>query len=105
MFISGRTLPALDFIQGQRRRLILMHEMATFMNDYDLYVTGRGDIVLTNQTGHPCVVVPTGMTEGDHSQPRCTVMVGQLFSDDVLLSVAHKYQVATEWHNKHPRLT
>lgn len=105
MFISGRTIPAVDFLQGQRRRLILMRQMADFMKDYDLYVTGRGDIVLTNQTGHPCVVLPTGMTEGANSQPRCTVIVGQLYADDVLLAVANKYQVATEWHKKHPVLT
>ena len=42
--------------QAERRRLILMHEMADYMKDLDMYVSGSGDVGLTNQTGHPAVV-------------------------------------------------
>jgi len=34
-----------------------------------------------------------------------STIIGQLFSDDKILSVAHAYQVATEWHKNHPKLT
>jgi Asp-tRNA(Asn)/Glu-tRNA(Gln) amidotransferase A subunit family amidase len=44
------------------------------------------------------------MSEGENSQPQCTTIIGGLFSDDVILSVANAYQVATNWHEKHPKL-
>jgi Asp-tRNA(Asn)/Glu-tRNA(Gln) amidotransferase A subunit family amidase len=108
-FSGGRTVTALDFIQAQRRRLALMHQMAEVMADVDMYVTTSGDVTLTNQTGHPAVVVPTGFgvrgRGGTVPQPTVTTLIGALFSDDKLLSVAHAYQQATDWHTKHPKLS
>ena len=103
-FTRGRTVPALDFLQSQRRRLVLMQEMAGLMQDFDMYVSGSGDVGLTNQTGHPAVVLPYRMTDGDHPQPECTTIIGALFADDRILSVAHAYQAATDWHTRRPRL-
>jgi Asp-tRNA(Asn)/Glu-tRNA(Gln) amidotransferase A subunit family amidase len=103
-FGRGRTVTALEFMQSQRRRLIVMRQMAELMKDYDMYVSGQGDVGLTNQTGHPAVIVPYAMSEGENSQPLCTTIIGNLFEDDKILSVANAYQRATEWHLKHPRL-
>ncbi|MGH7470067.1 MAG: amidase family protein [Longimicrobiales bacterium] len=103
-FSRGRTVTALEFLQTQRRRLILMNQMAELMKNFDMYVSGQGDVGLTNQTGHPAVVLPFAMTEGANSQPQCTTIIGDLFADDKLLSVAHVYQRATEWHLKRPGL-
>ena len=103
-FARGRTTPALDFMQAQRRRYILIHEMAAVMKDFDMYISGNGDVGLTNQTGHPAVVFPYRMTDGANSQPQCTTIIGALFSDDLILSVAHAYQKATNWHEQHPKL-
>jgi Asp-tRNA(Asn)/Glu-tRNA(Gln) amidotransferase A subunit family amidase len=103
-FGRGRTTPALDFMQAQRRRYILIHEMAAVMKDFDMYLTGNGDVGLTNQTGHPAVVFPYMMSEDEHSQPVCTTIIGALFADDRILSVAHAYQKATDWHERHPKL-
>jgi Asp-tRNA(Asn)/Glu-tRNA(Gln) amidotransferase A subunit family amidase len=103
-FTRGREVSALEFLQSQRRRMILMREMAAFMADLDLYVSGSGDVGLTNQTGHPAVVLPCGMTEGEHPQPATTTLIGGLFADDLILSVAHRYQAATDWHLRRPAL-
>jgi len=126
---GGRTALALDFIQGQRRRQILMQEMALVMNGVDMYVTSSGDVTLTNQTGHPAAVVQTGFgvprrgggggragggapaaagatpPPAGVEQPLVTTLIGGLFNDDKILSVAHAYQVATEWHKRRPKLT
>jgi Asp-tRNA(Asn)/Glu-tRNA(Gln) amidotransferase A subunit family amidase len=91
-------------MQGQRRRHLLMHEMADLMANVDMYVSGNGDVALTNQTGHPAVVFPWRMTEGDNPQPQCTTIIGGLFADDMILSVAHAYQQSTDWHQRHPSL-
>jgi hypothetical protein len=37
-------------------------------------------------------------------QPICTVIAGNLYNDDKILSVAHQYQMHTDWHKKHPAL-
>lgn len=103
-FGRGRTTPALDFMQAQRRRYLLIHEMAAVMKDFDMYISGNGDVGLTNQTGHPAVVFPYRMSEGENSQPVCTTIIGGLFADDLILSVAHAYQNATNWHEQHPKL-
>lgn len=81
-----------------------MHQMAEFMKDLDMYVSGSGDVGLTNQTGHPAAVVPYAFTEGENVRPQCTTIVGALFADDKILSVAHAYQKATSWHSRHPSL-
>ena len=103
-FGRGRTTPALDFMQAQRRRYVLIHEMAAVMKDFDMYITASGDVGLTNQTGHPAVVFPYRMSDGANSQPQCTTIIGALFADDVILSVANAYQRATNWHEQHPKL-
>jgi Asp-tRNA(Asn)/Glu-tRNA(Gln) amidotransferase A subunit family amidase len=103
-FVRGRTVTALDYLQTQRRRQILAREMAELMKDFDMYVSGSGDIVLTNQTGHPAAVLPYGFSEGERGQPQCTTIIGNLFADDKILSVAHAYQRATHWHERHPKL-
>ena len=103
-FGRGRTTPALDFMQAQRRRYLLIHEMAAVMKDFDMYLSASGDVGLTNQTGHPAVVFPYRMSDGANSQPQCTTIIGALFADDVILSVANAYQRATNWHEQHPKL-
>jgi Asp-tRNA(Asn)/Glu-tRNA(Gln) amidotransferase A subunit family amidase len=124
---NQRSGTALDFIQGQRRRYILMQRMAEFMKDLDVYVqpeTG-GDIGLHAQTGHPCAVLPydfraptapvggavwstevTQPPEGTvyNPKPICAVIAGNLFADDILLSVAHAYQASTDWHLRRPTI-
>ena len=37
-------------------------------------------------------------------QPICTQIAGNLYLDDVILSVAHKYQINTTWHLERPKL-
>jgi Asp-tRNA(Asn)/Glu-tRNA(Gln) amidotransferase A subunit family amidase len=103
-FTGGRDDLALDYLQSQRRRHLLQREMATFMEEFDLFVSGRGEIGLTNQTGHPSVVVPYAFG-GEVPQPQTTVLIGDLFRDDLLLGVAHRYQVTTDWHLRRPDLS
>jgi cold-inducible RNA-binding protein len=37
-------------------------------------------------------------------QPICATIVGQLYNDDKILSVAHQFQIHTDIHLKHPSL-
>ena len=100
---EARNVSAVDYLNAQRQRWQLMQEMAKFMADWDLYVSARGDLRLTNMTGHPTVVLPYIFDDQRH-QPRCIMLVGNLFADDQLLSVAAAYQQATDWHQRRPKL-
>jgi Asp-tRNA(Asn)/Glu-tRNA(Gln) amidotransferase A subunit family amidase len=102
-FTRGRTVTALDFLQSQRRRQLVIREMDEVMRDVDLYVTLGGDVGLTNQTGHPAAVFPYEFA-GDPAQPRCITLIGSLFADDKILSVAQAYQASTDWHTRRPAL-
>jgi Asp-tRNA(Asn)/Glu-tRNA(Gln) amidotransferase A subunit family amidase len=121
-FTNGRTGTNIDFVQAERHRLRVMHEMAAIMKDFDMYIVGGGDGGLTNQTGHPAVVfpyafaVPQGGGGGGGGgaaaqpapegkpQPICVTVIGQLFSDDKLLSVAHAFQKKTDFHTRRPTI-
>jgi Asp-tRNA(Asn)/Glu-tRNA(Gln) amidotransferase A subunit family amidase len=124
---NGRFPRAFEFVQQQRRRYVLITQMAELLEDFDMYVPGasgqgQGDIGLHAQTGHPCAVVPykfepqtarpftggrpdtTAAPVAYNPQPICAVLAGNLYNDDMMLSVAHKYQMATDWHTRHPKL-
>ena len=109
-FRGSRDVPALDFVQSQRRRLILMKEMAEVMRDFDMFVSGSGQVGLTNQTGHPAAIVPYDYgvrnpdSESPTEMPLTTTLIGDLFADDKILSVAHAFQRGSDWHSRRPEI-
>ena len=56
---GGRFPKALDWMQGQRRRYVLISQMQELLKDFDMYVPSAngGDVGLHSQTGHPAAVV------------------------------------------------
>lgn len=110
-FTRGRDITAVEYVQSQRRRYLTMKEMERAMGGFDMFVSGSGHIGLTNTTGHPSVVVPYGFgvrnpdDESPTEMPLTTMLVGALFADDKLLSVAHAFQSSTDWHLRHPDMT
>jgi Asp-tRNA(Asn)/Glu-tRNA(Gln) amidotransferase A subunit family amidase len=107
-FQNGRTPTALEYLQAQRRRWLLMQQWDELLQGLDVYVGGLG---ASNQTGHPAVVLPytfgsTTNAQGvaSHEQPRCVTIFGPVFSDDALLSVAQAYQIQHDWHTRRPTI-
>jgi Asp-tRNA(Asn)/Glu-tRNA(Gln) amidotransferase A subunit family amidase len=109
-FRRGRDTRALDYVQSQRRRLILMKEMKESMGDFDMFVSGGGHVGLTNQTGHPAAIVQYGFgvrnpdADSPTTMPLTTTLLGDLFADDKILNVAHAFQKTTDWHLRRPPL-
>jgi len=105
VFRHSRLIPAVEYIQANRVRTLLMQEMAKLMAKIDVYVApsfGGNNLLLTNLTGHPAVVVPNGFN--DKGSPTSITFVGKLFGEAELLAVAKAYQDATDFHLKHPTL-
>ena len=124
-FVNGRTVRAFDYVQNQRRRYMLVSAWGDFMKDLDMFIGNPfADVAPNAQTGHPCVVVPYKMDvpvqqQGGAArpagapapapldlkpQPICAVIVGALYNDDRILSVAHQFQSHTDVHTKRPAL-
>ncbi len=109
-FRRGRDVLALDYVQSQRRRLILMKEMQEVMDGFDMFVSGGGHVGLTNQTGHPAAIVQYGFgvrnpdSDSPTTMPLTTTLLGDLFADDKILNVAHAFQRKTDWHSRRPKL-
>ncbi len=105
VFRSSRFIPAVEYIQANRLRHELIQQMHDLMEGVDLYVApsfGGGNLLLTNLTGHPCVVLPNGFDEEGH--PRSISFIGRLYDEATILEVANSYQKATDFHLKHPAL-
>ncbi len=103
-FRKGQFIPAVDYLRANRIRTQLMHEMRKVMQQVDLYV-GGDDLVITNLTGHPTVVLPTGFAKGkDGEAPYSITFTGRLYGETELLAVAHAYQQATGHHLRRPNM-
>ncbi len=105
VFRSSRFIPAVEYIQANRLRFTIIQEMQKIMDEIDVYVApsfGGNNLLLTNLTGHPCVVLPNGFDE--KGSPRSISFIGGLFEEAALLAVARAYQEAAAFHLKHPPL-
>ena len=114
VFRHGQLIPAVEYLRANRVRTLIMQEMERMMNDVDVYVApsfGGNNLLLTNLTGHPAVVVPHGFREktGNAGLPTGTptsiTFTGKLFGESDLLAVAHAYQQATDFHLERPPLS
>jgi Asp-tRNA(Asn)/Glu-tRNA(Gln) amidotransferase A subunit family amidase len=102
-FRRSRFVPAVEYIQANRVRTLLMERMAELMQTVDLYVTpATSDLYLTNFSGHPLLVLPTGFN--DRGLPTSIGFVGRLYGEAELCAVGRAYQNATKHYLKHPEL-
>jgi Asp-tRNA(Asn)/Glu-tRNA(Gln) amidotransferase A subunit family amidase len=105
VFRSSRFIPAVEYINASRIRTVLINKMQKLFEKIDLYIapSWEGDnLLLTNLTGHPCVVLPNGFSE--EGTPTSISFIGNLFDEGTIIAVAKKYQDATDFHLKHPDL-
>jgi len=104
-FRQRRFVPAVEYLQAQRLRYLLIQDTARVFDRVDLFLApslaGRS-LLLSNLTGHPAVVVPNGFTKA--GTPTSICFIGKLFGEAQLLAVAKQYQDATDFHRKHPAI-
>ncbi len=102
-FRRRRFIPAVEYIQAQRIRFLLIQEVARLFDKVDLFVAPSFQgkcLLMGNLTGLPCVVLPNGFSKA--GTPTSICFVGRLFDEGNLLAVAKHYQDATDFHRKHP---
>jgi Asp-tRNA(Asn)/Glu-tRNA(Gln) amidotransferase A subunit family amidase len=104
-FRSSQFIPAVEYIQANRVRTMLIQQWYEKLKGLDLYVSpsfGNLNLNVTNLTGNPCVVLPNGFNQ--RGRPLSITFTGQLFGEGKMLQAAAIYQNATGFHTKHPSL-
>lgn len=105
VFRASQLVPAVQYVQAQRARSVLMQQMEDALGDLDGYVApsfGTPSLLITNLTGHPAVVMPHGFRED--GTPASFTLTGRTWSEGTLVSVAEAFQRATDHHLRRPRL-
>jgi Asp-tRNA(Asn)/Glu-tRNA(Gln) amidotransferase A subunit family amidase len=103
VFRAAAFVPAVEYVQANRQRLLLMREFEAIFDSVDVYVTpsyGGQGLLMTNLTGHPQIVVPSGFAPD--GAPWSVSFVGRLFGEAELVAVARAYQQHTDWHLRRP---
>ncbi len=103
VFRQARLIPAVEYIQANRVRTMLMGAMEAVMDGVDVFVTpsfGGSVLLTTNLTGHPAVTVPNGFR--DNGTPVSISFIGKLYGESELLVTAKAYQDATGFHLRRP---
>lgn len=128
---NGRLVSAVDFLQAQRARMMMMDALAKATAHVDVYVVasnslGRGGpggppppaagttrpprrpqppgqrhFQMANLAGYPAVNVPNGFT-GPGGTPTSIVFYGPPYREAALLALARAYQERARWHDTVP---
>jgi Asp-tRNA(Asn)/Glu-tRNA(Gln) amidotransferase A subunit family amidase len=103
-FRTARFVPAVEYINANRVRTLLMEATDRALRDVDVFIAPAGSaLLLTNLTGHPQVAVPAGFTQrGEHDVPVTITFIGRLYGEEQMLAVAKAWQDATSHHLRRP---
>ena len=122
-FSIARFYPAVEYIQANRARTLAVRGFAKLFEQVDVIVSPSTDnqLIATNLTGNPAVIVPNGLRgddapkpplidDGDHDDiggpgtPVSITFLGGLYRDATVAAFARAYQQATGFEKLHPKL-
>jgi Asp-tRNA(Asn)/Glu-tRNA(Gln) amidotransferase A subunit family amidase len=120
-FRAARFIPAVEYIQANRARTMAIEAVAKVFEQVDVIVapTQGQQLVITNLTGHPAVILPNGLRGDDAPKPQMRdgelqpggpgtmtslTFLGQLYGEEKMLALAKAYQDATGFHREHPKM-
>ena len=122
-FRSARFFPAVEYIQASRARRLAMTAVGRVFSEFDVIVapTFSQQLVITNLTGHPALILPNGFRGPDAPPPASSgdgaddnvggpgtpvslTFLGNLYGEAKLLAFARAYQEATGYHKLYPKL-
>ncbi|MEQ9297750.1 MAG: amidase [Cyclobacteriaceae bacterium] len=102
---QARFIPAVEYLQANRHRRLLIEDMHEKMQGYDLVISptfGGRQMLITNLSGHPAMAIPNGFDE--KGRPTSITLVGNFFDEAKLIAFAEAFQDATDFEEKHPPL-
>ncbi len=104
-FRTSRLIPAVEYINANRHRYLLMQKMHSFFETVDVVITptfAGSQLAITNLTGHPALCMPTGFNQ--RKLPTSISFIGKLYDEATLLQVGKLLQDFTSWDDVHPAL-
>ena len=102
-FRLSRFAPAVEYIQANRIRTLLMAAMNELLGRVDAYIgpsLAGNNLLLTNLTGHPALVLPTGL--GADGLPTSITLTGRLYDEALILALGRAFQQETGFHKARP---
>lgn len=102
-FQAAQFITAIDYLRMQRVRRKLMNEFEMMMQDVDLLFNAN-DLVHTNFTGHPSVIVPFAPDPSSGKKPSSVVFTGHLFDEQTILAVAQEFESRAQSELPRPKL-
>jgi len=122
-FRIARFYPAVEYIQANRARTLAIRQVSALFEQVDIIVTPSTDtqLIATNLTGHPALILPNGLRgadapappaidDGDHDDiggpgtPVSLTFLAGHYQDAKLAAFGSAYQQATGFHKLHPKL-
>jgi Asp-tRNA(Asn)/Glu-tRNA(Gln) amidotransferase A subunit family amidase len=123
LFRTARLYPAVEYIQANRARTLAIRQVSALFDQVDIIVTPTTgtQLVATNLTGHPALILPNGLRGADAPRPpkiddgdnddiggpgtpvSLTFLAGH-YHEAKLAAFASAYQQATGFHKLHPKL-
>jgi Asp-tRNA(Asn)/Glu-tRNA(Gln) amidotransferase A subunit family amidase len=104
-FRVARFIPAVEYVQANRARSLAIEQAAKVFEKVDVIVAPTyppaTQLLMTNLTGHPAVILPNGFRPSDGT-PVSLTFLGKLYDEGTLCAVAKAYQDATGFHLKYP---
>lgn len=100
---QARFIPAVEYIQANRQRQVLIEKMQAVMKDYDVLISpssGNRLSIITNLTGHPAISIPTGLDKKKH--PTSITLISNLYDEASILLLAKAFQDQTDFDEMHP---
>jgi len=100
---QSRFIPAVEYLQANRQRRLLIEEVNSLFKEYDVIIAPSyrsRQLLITNLTGHPVVSVPNGFDKKD--RPTSFTLIGNLYDEGSILALAKAFQNATDFEEKHP---
>jgi Asp-tRNA(Asn)/Glu-tRNA(Gln) amidotransferase A subunit family amidase len=104
-FRVSRLIPAVEYINANRQRYLLMQAVNKIVEQYDAIICPNNwgnQSAITNLTGHPAICFPIGYNA--QQLPRSITLIGKLYDEASIIAVAKAYQNATQWNKEHPAL-
>jgi len=124
IFRVSRFYPAVEYVNANRARSLLIREMAKVFSPVDIIIAPSStlQLVITNLTGHPAVILPIGLRGSDAPAPPKTdtgdedniggpgtpisiTFLGHLYEDAKLCSFARAFQDANGFREHPPEFT
>jgi Asp-tRNA(Asn)/Glu-tRNA(Gln) amidotransferase A subunit family amidase len=104
-FRTARTIPAVEYINTNRHRTLLMKKINDAMKNFDIIITPTFEgkqLSITNLTGHPALCIPIGLDK--QQLPNSITLLANLYKEEDLLLFGKFFQDHTDYDDMHPSM-